>query len=123
MICRVMVPPPLWQALLSSCSAGAFNSFVVPELVAFRVSDSESSQAQVVVSQFNLKLLYLTGMPPILLVLTLKCTGIIMVSESVLCCSLIAHELVGTVTDPLGNGWYDSAGNENADKVLTYLTY
>lgn len=32
--------------------------------------------------------------------------------------SLIAHELVETVTDPLGNGWYDSAGNENADKVI-----
>lgn len=30
--------------------------------------------------------------------------------------NLIAHELVETVTDPLGNGWYDSAGNENADK-------
>ncbi len=31
--------------------------------------------------------------------------------------SLIAHELVETVTDPLGNAWYDSANNECADKV------
>jgi hypothetical protein len=30
--------------------------------------------------------------------------------------SVIAHELVETVSDPLGSSWYDSAGNENADK-------
>lgn len=30
--------------------------------------------------------------------------------------SIIAHELEESVTDPLGNAWYDSRGNENADK-------
>jgi len=30
--------------------------------------------------------------------------------------SIIAHELSETVTDPLGNAWYDSNGDENADK-------
>jgi len=30
--------------------------------------------------------------------------------------SVIAHEIVETVTDPLGNTWYDGAGWENGDK-------
>ncbi len=30
--------------------------------------------------------------------------------------SIIAHELVESVTDPASNAWYDSAGNEVADK-------
>jgi hypothetical protein len=30
--------------------------------------------------------------------------------------SIIGHELEETVTDPLLNAWYDSSGNENADK-------
>jgi len=30
--------------------------------------------------------------------------------------SIIAHELEETVTDPLGNAWYDTRGQENADK-------
>jgi len=30
--------------------------------------------------------------------------------------SVFAHEIVETVTDPDANGWYDSNGNENADK-------
>ena len=30
--------------------------------------------------------------------------------------SVIAHELVEAVSDPLLNAWYDAAGNENADK-------
>lgn len=30
--------------------------------------------------------------------------------------SVVAHELVEAVSDPLLNAWYDSAGNENADK-------
>ena len=30
--------------------------------------------------------------------------------------SVIAHELVETASDPLGNAWYDGAGYENADK-------
>jgi hypothetical protein len=31
--------------------------------------------------------------------------------------SIIAHELIETVTDPDGNAWYDDKGYENADKV------
>lgn len=30
--------------------------------------------------------------------------------------SIIAHEINETITDPNFNGWYDSQGNENADK-------
>ena len=30
--------------------------------------------------------------------------------------SIIAHELEETVTDPYGSAWYDSSGEENADK-------
>ena len=30
--------------------------------------------------------------------------------------SVIAHEIEETVTDPLGNGWFDSRGYENGDK-------
>jgi hypothetical protein len=30
--------------------------------------------------------------------------------------SVLAHELTESTTDPLGNAWYDSNGNENADK-------
>jgi hypothetical protein len=41
--------------------------------------------------------------------------------------SVIAHELEESATDPLLNAWYDSAGNENADKCAwnfgpTYTT-
>src|SRR5262249_12656893 len=41
--------------------------------------------------------------------------------------NLIAHEIVETVTDPDGNAWLDSDGNENADKCAwrfgdTYTT-
>lgn len=30
--------------------------------------------------------------------------------------SVLSHELEETVTDPLGNAWFDAQGNENADK-------
>lgn len=31
--------------------------------------------------------------------------------------SILAHELIETVTDPDGDAWYDAKGQENADKV------
>lgn len=37
--------------------------------------------------------------------------------------SVVAHELVEAVSDPMLNAWYDAAGNENADKCAwTYGT-
>ena len=30
--------------------------------------------------------------------------------------SVLSHELEETVTDPLGNAWFDGSGEENADK-------
>ena len=30
--------------------------------------------------------------------------------------NLLAHEIAETTTDPLGTGWYDASGLENADK-------
>jgi len=35
--------------------------------------------------------------------------------------SVIAHELVETVSDPQLNAWYDGSGNENADKCAWYF--
>ena len=32
----------------------------------------------------------------------------------------VSHELSETITDPLGNAWYDSQGNENGDKCNAY---
>jgi hypothetical protein len=32
--------------------------------------------------------------------------------------SVMGHELSETVTDPALNAWYDSSGNENADKYV-----
>ncbi|MBV9109664.1 MAG: hypothetical protein JO306_09690 [Gemmatimonadetes bacterium] len=41
--------------------------------------------------------------------------------------STLIHEIEETTTDLMGNAWYDSAGNENADKCAwtwgtTYTT-
>ncbi|CAF4617947.1 unnamed protein product, partial [Rotaria socialis] len=30
--------------------------------------------------------------------------------------SVIAHELVDTMSDPFGSAWFGATGNENADK-------
>lgn len=37
--------------------------------------------------------------------------------------SILAHELIETVSDPDGDAWYDAKGQENADKVSYSQTH